>query len=80
MAFSGAKSPSLISPAAPTVPANESFRTKSIATRLTESEFAEVETAAANAGQKVAEWLRDAALAQAAPLGRSGPIRSCLPS
>ena len=38
------------------------YRTKSIATRLTELEFAEVEVAAAKAGKKVSEWLRDVAL------------------
>ncbi len=44
-------------------PANELSRTKSIATRLTEAELAEVEAAASQAGKKVAEWLRDTALA-----------------
>jgi hypothetical protein len=42
--------------------ANETSRAKSIATRLTETEFSEVEAAAAEAGKKVAEWLREAAL------------------
>jgi hypothetical protein len=65
MASSSAKPPSSIPPTAPAAPASEAFRTKSIATRLSEAEFAEVESAAANAGQKVAEWLRDAALSQA---------------
>jgi hypothetical protein len=65
MTPSDAKPFSPIPPVAPAAPANENFRTKSIATRLTEAEFAEVESAAAGAGQKVAEWLRDAALAQA---------------
>lgn len=65
MVSSGAKPSSSIPPAASTAPATEAFRTKSIATRLSEAEFAEVESAAANAGQKVAEWLRDAALSQA---------------
>jgi hypothetical protein len=55
--------PILQSPSA--VSTNESSRGKSIATRLTEAEFAEVDAAAGNAGKKVAEWLRDAALAQA---------------
>ena len=50
----------------PTVAASiDSARSRSIATRLTEAELNEVETAAADAGKKVAEWLRDAALAQA---------------
>ena len=52
-----------------TVPANESNRTKSIATRLTDAEFAEIESAAASAGKKVAEWLREAALSQARTTG-----------
>jgi hypothetical protein len=51
------------------VPANEGNRSKSIATRLTDAEFAEVEYAASNAGKKVAEWLREAALAQARTIG-----------
>jgi hypothetical protein len=41
----------------------ELSRSKSIATRLTEGELAEVEAAASHAGKKVAEWLRDTALA-----------------
>lgn len=65
MASSGAKPPLPIPPAAPAAPAVEAFRTKSIATRVTEAEFGEVESAAASAGQKVAEWLRYAALSQA---------------
>jgi hypothetical protein len=65
MVSSGAKPSSSIPPAASAAPATEAFRTKSIATRLSEVEFAEVESAAANAGQKVAEWLREAALSQA---------------
>jgi hypothetical protein len=54
-----------IPPAVPTSSANEANRTKSVATRLTEAEFTEVESAAARAGKKVGEWLRDASLAQA---------------
>lgn len=65
MVSSNAKQPSAISPASSVAPGNETFRTKSIATRLTEAEFAEVEAAAASAGQKVSEWLRSATLAQA---------------
>lgn len=53
--------PSVPSPA----PTSENFRSKSIATRLTEAEFSEVEAAANSAGKKVAEWLREAALTQA---------------
>ena len=52
-------------PSASTVPGNETSRARSIATRLTDAEFGEVEAAAANAGKKVAEWLREAALAHA---------------
>jgi hypothetical protein len=44
---------------------NETARGRSIATRLTDAEFAEVEAAAGVAGKKVGEWLREAALAQA---------------
>lgn len=72
MASSSAKPPSSIPPTAPAAPASEAFRTRSIATRLTETEYAEVESAAASAGQKVAEWLRDAALAQARATGHEG--------
>ncbi len=53
------------SPSASTVSGNETSRARSIATRLTDAEFSEVEAAAADAGKKVAEWLRDAALAHA---------------
>lgn len=63
------KMPVTALPVAPAVPANESNRTKSIATRLTDAEFAEVEYAASHAGKKVAEWLREAALAQARTTG-----------
>jgi hypothetical protein len=44
--------------------ANEAYRVKSIATRLTETELSEIESAASKAGKKVSEWLRDTALAQ----------------
>lgn len=44
---------------------NETARGRSIATRLTDAEFSEVEAAAGTAGKKVGEWLREAALAQA---------------
>lgn len=42
---------------------NDTSRVKSIATRLTEAEFDEIEAAASKAGKKVSEWLRDTALA-----------------
>lgn len=57
--------PSVVPPAVPAPRAGESFRAKSIATRITETEFAEIESAASAEGKKVAEWLREAALAQA---------------
>lgn len=42
--------------------ARPGFRTKTIATRLTPGELAEVEAAAESAGQSLAEWLRETAL------------------
>jgi uncharacterized protein (DUF1778 family) len=57
---------------------NETYRAKSIATRLTEGEFTEVESAAAEAGKKVAEWLRDAALTQARAV-KEEVAQSCWP-
>ncbi len=57
--------PQVVTPIAPSSSANETARGRSVATRLTEAEFSEVEAAASGAGKKVAEWLRDAALAQA---------------
>src|SRR6266496_3716183 len=65
MASSDAKQSSAVPLTSPVAPGSETYRTKSIATRLTEAEFAEVESAATNAGQKVSEWLRYAALVQA---------------
>ena len=69
MASPDAKSSSIVPPASPAAPGNETYRTKSIATRLTEAEFREVESAATSAGQKVSEWLRSAALTQAGAEG-----------
>jgi len=65
MASSNDKPHEAILPSSSPVSANETSRARSIATRLTDAEFGEVEAAAANAGKKVAEWLRDAALAHA---------------
>jgi hypothetical protein len=65
MASSNDKSHEIVPPSSPTAPANESSRARSIATRLTEAEFREVEASAADAGKKVAGWLREAALAYA---------------
>ena len=63
MAFSSETNPEpLISPEPSAAAPQEMYRTKSIATRLTEAEFAEVEVAAAKAGKKVSEWLREVAL------------------
>jgi len=65
MASSNEKPNETTMPSSSPVSANETSRARSIATRLTETEFGEVEAAAANVGKKVAEWLRDAALAHA---------------
>jgi len=65
MASSNDKPHETILPSSSPVSANETSRARSIATRLTETEFGEVEAAAAKAGKKVAEWLREAALAHA---------------
>jgi uncharacterized protein (DUF1778 family) len=42
--------------------AKPGFRTKTVATRLTPDELAEIEAAAERTGQTVSEWLREAAL------------------
>ena len=42
-----------------------SFRTKTVATRLTPDELAEIESAAESAGQVLSEWLRSTALSAA---------------
>ena len=57
--------------------ARPGFRTKTIATRLTPAELAEVEATAENAGQSVAEWLRRTAL-QAARQRPADPIELLL--
>ena len=69
MTSANGKTPVTAPSATPAVPTSESNRTKSIATRLTDAEYAEIESAAARAGRKVAEWLREAALAQARTTG-----------
>ena len=53
------------------------FRTKTIATRLTPGELAEVEATATSAGQSLSEWLRETAL-QAARQGPADPIELLL--
>ncbi|MGA7343043.1 MAG: hypothetical protein WBE72_17770 [Terracidiphilus sp.] len=65
MSSPDSKPPSLIPQAVTTARSPGTFRAKSIATRLTDAEFTEVEQAAARAGKKVAEWLREIALAEA---------------
>ena len=55
----------LKSPALPSDEARPSFRAKTIATRLTAEELAEVEAAAEDAGKTVAEWLRELVLRSA---------------
>ena len=70
MTSTNGKTPVAAPSATPAVPTSESNRTKSIATRLTDAEFAEIESAASGAGKKVAEWLREAALAQARATGK----------
>ena len=52
MTSANGKTPVAAPFAAPAVPTNESNRSKSIATRLTDAEFAEIESAAASAGQE----------------------------
>jgi hypothetical protein len=65
MDSTNSKPPIEVLPAANATPASDAYRTKSVATRLTEAEVSEVEVAAARAGKKVSEWLREAALVQA---------------
>ena len=76
MSTTDSKPPSLIPPAVPAARTSEKYRTNSIGTRLSEAELSEVESAAASAGKKVGEWLRDAALAQArsVPAQNTDPI------
>jgi hypothetical protein len=62
---SSSDNPQVVASIASSSSANETARGRSVATRLTEAEFSEVEAAASGAGKKVAEWLRDAALEQA---------------
>lgn len=57
--------------------ARPGFRTKTIATRLTPGELAEVESTAESAGQSLAEWLRETAL-HAARQRRADPTELLL--
>lgn len=65
MSTTDSKPPSVIPSALSAARTSDKFRTNSIGTRLSEAELSEVEAAAASAGKKVGEWLREAALAQA---------------
>jgi hypothetical protein len=65
MASGNDKPQQTIMPSASIGSSYETSRARSIATRLTEAEFSEVEGAAANAGKRMAEWLREAAPAHA---------------
>lgn len=65
MSSPNGKNPLTVPSAVSSAQASENNRIKSIATRLTDAEFAEVESAVASAGKKVGEWLRDAALTHA---------------
>ena len=78
MATSNDKPHETILPSSSAGSANETSRARSIATRLTDTEFGEVEAAAADAGKKVAEWLRDAALAHACAGKEEQPDRILL--
>jgi len=53
------------------------FRTKTVATRLTPAELAEIESAAEGAGQALSEWLRETAL-RAARQRRADPAELLL--
>lgn len=67
--------PSLVPPSVPSSRTGESFRAKSIATRITEAEFTEIEAAASAEGKKVSEWLREVALAHCrAQSGDTDPV------
>jgi hypothetical protein len=65
MASSNGKPTESAPPSSTRASVNESSRGRSVATRLTEVEFGEVERAAVTAGKKLAEWLREAAIAHA---------------
>lgn len=65
MASSNDKPHETVPPSPSAGSAIETSRARSIATRLTDAELGEVEAAAAIAGKKVAEWLREAALTHA---------------
>jgi len=58
----GRTSPSPETPAFPAQEARTLLRAKTVATRLTPEELAEIESAAERDGKTVAEWLRELAL------------------
>lgn len=76
MASSDSKLQQPTQPASPSPATNDAYRVKSIATRLTEAELGEIESAASKAGKKVSEWLRDTALAhvRASQEERTDPV------
>ena len=67
----------LPSPAAAAKETKPGFRTKTVATRLTPDELAEVENAAEAAGKSCAEWLRETAL-RAARESSADPVELLL--
>jgi hypothetical protein len=58
------KPTSLIPPAISPARESENYRVKQTGTRLTETEFAEVEAAAADEGTNISAWIREAILAR----------------
>jgi hypothetical protein len=63
--------------ASPSHDSKPGFRTKTIATRLTADELAQVESAAEQAGKPLSEWLREKALT-AAKQRPSNPVELLL--
>ena len=57
--------PVLTPPALPNTEARSALRAKTVATRLTPEELAEVEAAAERDGETLAEWVREQALKSA---------------
>ena len=66
MSFAPSALPASSSTGSPPDP-RASFRTKTIATRLSVDELNEVESAAKRSGKTLAEWLREVALREARP-------------
>jgi hypothetical protein len=61
---------------AQTRPATTTGRTRSVGTKLTEEEFARLESLAAATGQSVSEWAREALLAATTPTPNPNPNNS----